>query len=396
MRVLINAFPAIKPRTGVGHYITCLYEALSGLADVETYPTPRQREWAASLYNRARGRGGPGGGRSRLGRVKGFAKSAAYSLTQAHFRSVAEAGFQLYHEPNYIPWPCDLPAVVTVHDLSVLAHPEWHPAGRVAAYERSFYPRLRRAAHFIAGSRFTRDEMVRRLGVCPSRVTPVHYGVRPEFKPLPAAEVDRALAGLGLARGYFLYVGTIEPRKNVATLLRAFCELPAWARSRHPLVLAGGWGWDSGATRELFDGRARDAGAVRLGYVPDCQLPHLYNGAAALLYASHYEGFGLPLIEMAACGGAVLASSADAHCEVLDGCAPVLPAGDVAAWRDAMSRLITNQDFAAELRDGLKPIAGRYTWGRCAAETLQVYNHTLSGRRRAPATSRRAGASAAA
>src|SRR5439155_17072924 len=122
---------------------------------------------------------------------------------------------------------------------------------------------------------------------------------------------------LGLPLDYLLYVGTIEPRKNVLTLLRAYGELAPKLRRRCPLVLAGGWGWKSADVADYFRREAADKGVIHLGYTDDRHLPGLYAGARALVFPSFYEGFGLPPLEMLACGGAVLSSTAEALREVL-------------------------------------------------------------------------------
>src|SRR5262249_26461427 len=151
------------------------------------------------------------------------------------------------------------------------------------------------------------------LGLAPEHVTAVHNGVGDEYFDVRADDVARTRGELGLPPRYLLFVGTIEPRKNVLTLLQAYCSLPSSARERCPLVLAGGWGWKSGRVAEYFEEVATSRSVIHLGYTEDRHLPGLYAGARALVYPSYYEGFGLPPIEMLACGGAVLASTADAH-----------------------------------------------------------------------------------
>src|SRR5205823_10169962 len=139
------------------------------------------------------------------------------------------------HEPNFIPLPSDLPTVATLHDLSVLRHPEWHPADRVLHFERRFRRGLAQCVHFLAISEFGRQEVIQALGLRPEQVTRTYMGIRPGLGPLPEADVRQALRRMGLPPRYLLYLGTIEPRKNVATLLRAYCSLPGSFRDRYPL-----------------------------------------------------------------------------------------------------------------------------------------------------------------
>src|SRR5207253_2488871 len=154
-------------------------------------------------------------------------------------------------------------------------------------------------------------------------------------------------------------------------------DLPPRARAACPLVLAGGWGWKSGPERELFEAEARNQGAIHLGYVDDADLPALYTGAAALLYPSFYEGFGLPPVEMLACGGGVIASTADAVREVVGRHAVLLDPHDLAGWREAMRRAATDPEFLAESRRGGIAHARRFTWHRAAEQTLAVYRQVL-------------------
>ena len=129
------------------------------------------------------------------------------------------------------------------------------------------------------------------------------------------ADVQIVLRRLGLPSRYFLYLGTIEPRKNLMTLLRAYVRLSAEVRERFPLVLAGGWGWNSADVAAFLHDEARHRGVIYSGYLPEEHLPAVLNGARALVYPSFYEGFGLPPVEMMACGGAVICSTAGALVE---------------------------------------------------------------------------------
>jgi alpha-1,3-rhamnosyl/mannosyltransferase len=296
--------------------------------------------------------------------------------------------YELYHEPNHIPLACALPTVATLQDLSVLVHPEWHPIDRVALYEREFEKGLRQCRHVLAISEFTRQEAIRVLGLPAERITTTPLGVRSDLAPQSAAQIATTLQRLGLPSGYLLYVGTIEPRKNLEMLMRAYCDLPLHARERCPLVLAGAWGWNSAECRAYYDEHARQANILHLGYVADADLAALYGGASALLLPSHYEGFGLPPLEMMACGGAVITSTADALVEVVGSRAHQLPPDDLPAWRDAMQRIILDDAWRQELCDGAIELSRTFSWNRCARQTFDVYRSVL---REASSTTKLAG-----
>src|SRR5439155_14500276 len=167
--------------------------------------------------------------------------------------------------------------------------------------------------------------------------------------------------------------GTIEPRKNVLTLLRAYGSLPDHLRARYPLLLVGGWGWNAADVAAYLDSEAKARGVLHLGYVADEHTPALYNGARALLFPSFYEGFGLPPLEMMACGGAVIASTAGAIAETVGRRAHLLDPHDLDGWRAAMGRVAEDDDWCQELREGAEDVARPFTWEACAADTPRAY-----------------------
>ena len=203
----------------------------------------------------------------------------------------------------------------------MLLHPQWHPPSRIADYNRGFERALKQASHILAVSEFTKREVVQHLGWPADKVTVTYNGRRPFLRPLSAGECAPVLRGLKLEPGYLLHVGTVEPRKNLGLLLKAHAGLPLEVRKRHPLVLAGGRGWQADELESEIADRAKDGTVRRLGYVPDESLAALYSAARALVFPTLYEGFGIPTVEMLACGGAVLASTAGAVAETVGGTA---------------------------------------------------------------------------
>jgi alpha-1,3-rhamnosyl/mannosyltransferase len=279
----------------------------------------------------------------------------------------------LYHEPNFFPIRTRLPTVVTVHDLSAVLHPEWHPPDRVALYESTFLPRVREFTHILTVSDAARAEIIRTFNLPPERVTRAYNGVRESLRPLPPAEVSPVLKRLGLPASYFLHVGTLEPRKNLLMLTKAYTSLPADQRERCPLVLVGPWGWRFEELAAFYESEAKHRNVIHLGYVADADLAAVYNGARALLFPTWYEGFGLPAAEMLACGGAVIASTSPAVAEVLGSCGVRLDPADEAGWRNAMARGIADPDWVAALQIGAIQQAAQFIWANCARDTLRAY-----------------------
>jgi glycosyltransferase involved in cell wall biosynthesis len=386
VRVVVNQLVALRQKSGVGHYtaqlLRCLQEK-AGEDRVDGFPAGWLARACQGKSRPARKKPGHGGPRrGRLGRTvdhwKGRCREVARQCGQAFLSRCLQTScnrwrYDLYHEPNYLPLVTDRPTVATFHDLSVLLHPAWHPADRVAYYERYLPGALDRCVHFLTVSEFSRQEMIRTLGLPADRVTRTYNGIRPELRPLPAAEVAETLRRLGLPPRYLLSVGTIEPRKNLLVLLRAYCALPAPLRNRWPLLLVGGWGWNTADVAEYFHHVARHRGVLHVGYLGDDDLVAVYNGARALVYPSLYEGFGLPPLEMMACGGAVLASTAGAVVETVGARADLVPPEDLDGWYKALTRVLKDDDWWHSLRDGAEDVARPFTWERCAAETMQVY-----------------------
>jgi len=175
-------------------------------------------------------------------------------------------------------------------------------------------------------------------------------------------------------------VGTIEPRKNVLRLLHAYCALPAALRRRWPLLLVGGWGWRTEEVADFYHAEARHRGVRHVGYLPEEHLVAVYNGARALLAPSLYEGFGLPPVEMLACGGAVVASAIGPHQETCGQAACLVEPEDTGGWHDALKRVLTEEGWHQQLRSGAVEAARPFTWERCAADTLRAYHTTLLNR----------------
>jgi alpha-1,3-rhamnosyl/mannosyltransferase len=239
---------------------------------------------------------------------------------------------------------------------------------------------LDQCAHILTVSEFARQQIIRVLNVAPDRVTRIYNGVRPVFRPLPAAQVQAILRRRGLPPRYLLYVGTLEPRKNILRLLHAFCALPGHIRQEWPLLLVGDWGWRYAEIAEYLHQEARHRGVIHVGHLDDRYLPAVYCGARALVFPSLYEGFGLPSLEMMACGGAVLASTAGAVVETVGNFVHQLDPHDVEAWRDGMLRVVTDDEWRRDLCQGVRHAVRHFTWEACARQTWHVFRALHEGR----------------
>ena len=261
--------------------------------------------------------------------------------------------------------------VVTIHDLGYLHFPAAHPAAARHYLDWSTRWSVRAAWRVIAVSEATRDDLVRMLGVRPNKITVVHHGVRPVMDVATDDAVRDALARHTIAAPYVLVVGTVQPRKNLQRLIRAFRQVAA-AGLPHTLVIAGQRGWLMESIED--DVNANDlTDRVRFtGYVADADLPLLYRGADVFVLPSLYEGFGMPVLEALAYGVPVVASNTTSLPEIVGEAGLLIDPLDAEAIGDALVRALTDAALRERLMAAGPARAAKFSWERCARETLAV------------------------
>jgi glycosyltransferase involved in cell wall biosynthesis len=300
----------------------------------------------------------------------------------------------LLHCPvNVRPLVAPCSTVVTIHDLVFLRSPEnLHPAKRRYLSAMTGWS-ARHASHVIAVSEATRRDVIDLFGVRHGKVTTVHNGVGEQFKPVGSTEREVFKVEQGVNGRVVLYVGTLEPRKNLPLLIRAFARLAADpALGDVKLYIGGSKGW---YYEEIFStaerlGLTRSGRVTFLGRVPDEQLPLWYNIATVVAYPSLYEGFGLPALEAMSCGTPVLASNASALPEVVGNGGLLLDPADETAWLEGMRAVLTDESLRAGLAARALKQSSGFSWDKSARETAEVYRRVLQ--QRAKGRSRRAGA----
>ncbi len=261
----------------------------------------------------------------------------------------------------------------TVHDLTALLMPELHTPGNVKADAGFAWQTCRRADGLIAVSESTRADVVRVLGLDPGRVEVIHPGVDGTY--FEARADGETKARYGLSRPYALFVGTIEPRKNLGVLLEAWSGLRPDTREEFELVVAGPVGWESENTLARL--RAAPAGVRYLGYVPEADLPALTAGASAFVYPSLYEGFGLPVAQAMAAGVAVITSNVSSLPEVAGDAAMLVDPRSVSELRAALESLIESAPLRAQLGARGRERARRFRWDECARKSLEFFRKVV-------------------
>ncbi len=276
------------------------------------------------------------------------------------------------------PLAAQCPTVITVHDLAFLRFPQAFRRGN-RTYLRLF-TRLstRRAARVIAVSESTRRDVIALCGVPAERVIAVPNGVTEAFCPAEPAAVAEFRRRAGLPDRFILYLGTLEPRKNLVRLLDAYAMWRQASQQDIPLVLAGGKGWFF----ETIFARVAELGladsVVFPGFVPAAELPWWYRAADVFVYPSLFEGFGLPVLEAMACGAATITSRTSSLPEVAGEAAVLVDPEDTAALADALSRVLADRALAESLQAAGPRQAAQFSWRRTASETAQVYREVLN------------------
>ena len=298
-------------------------------------------------------------------------------VTRWRLRGESQA---LFHSPSYFLPPFSGLSVATVHDLSHVLYPEFHPVARVDYMNLAFPQSLRRANHLITDAESVRQELIQQLGWPADRVTSVPLGVDAAFRPHTTEELQPAMQRLGLrSDGYSLCVGTIEPRKNIDRLLTAYETLPVPLRRKFPLVLAGARGWRSIKTHARMV-RAESAGWLRyLDFVSQDDLPKLFAGARLFVYPSLYEGFGLPVLEAMASGTPVIASNVPSLLEVVGRAARVVDPLDVSSIGAALEEVLEDGNWRTGASLAGLVRAASFTWAECVNRTVAVYQNMMAG-----------------
>lgn len=370
MRIGIDLTALLPEATGVDAYLLGL---VRGLAEVD-----RRNRYVVFVNREDRGRLPklprsfelvPASTRHRPVRL-GFQQVALPLLGAARRLDVI-------HSPSFILPLADLRAkhVLTVHDMTSFSHPALHePLRRSPLYRAAVAASIRRAARVCVPSRVVGEE-IRRLvpEADPARIRVTPYGVSEEFRPEAAQERAAGAGRLDVPSGYLLYVGTIQPRKNLELLLECYRRLAVTGAVEEQLVLAGRLGWDYDRVVALAGAPGLRGRVHLLGYVEQRDLAGLYARARVVLYPSLEEGFGLPPLEAMACGVPVIASTAPALSENLAGAAELVPADSPDAFAEAILRLLRDEGLReSRRREGLAR-AAQFRWKTCARATLACY-----------------------
>ena len=378
MKVILSIDPVRFPLTGIGRYTFELAQNLKKLPEIEqlrffsghrfvddlpeaTMPATSTASVSANLRQTI---------------LKNRVVVEMYRSASALKKRYALLGYadHVFHGPNFYLPPFDGPSVCTFHDLSIFTWAHCHPPARVRYMRKEIELTLQRADMLITDSEYTRQEIAAYFSWSPDKIRAVPLACSADFRPRTDDELAPVLNKFGLAvGGYCLYVGTIEPRKNLEALLDAYSRLPHAERQRWPLVLTGYRGWRSEQLHARIATAVAAGWARYLGFVEADELPLIYAGARLFVFPSLYEGFGLPVLEAMASGIPVVCSNASTLPEVAGDAAAMCEPQDVDTLSQLIAAGLEDETWRAGARCRGLLRAADFSWQRCARETAAVY-----------------------
>jgi glycosyltransferase involved in cell wall biosynthesis len=285
------------------------------------------------------------------------------------------------HAPDhFIPRCANLPVIATVHDLIPFIHPEWSSKKRFQnAKLWLFKKNILSANHIITPSYFSKHDLIERFHIPENKITVTYEGVNPEFfNEIPPERVQSTLERLNIKPGYFLFVGTLQPRKNIERVIKAHSRLSPDLKRAHPLLIVGHQGWACEELMETITQHEANQFVRWLKYLPNDDVKVLLQSALAMTYVSLYEGFGLPLLEAFASRCPVIAAKTTSIPEVAGDAAYLVNPLDIEEIHTAMKTLIDQPNIVIEMKQKGCIQAQKFTWNDCARQTKAVYELFLN------------------
>jgi glycosyltransferase involved in cell wall biosynthesis len=363
MRIGIDARLTYYRTGGIAAYTRHLIGALAALDPASDYRVIHHRGAAETIA--------PG---PNFHRVDAFTPSHHRFERWTLATELVRLRLDVLHSPDFIP-PMGgaRRRVITVHDLHFLHYPQFLTADSRRTYNDQIRWAVKTADHILVDSKATRADVADLLDVPPSKMTVHPLGVDPQYHPLDPAAVRAALDRLTLPSEYLLFVGTLEPRKNLGGLLDALDLLRPALPDLPPLLLVGRRGWQADDLLARLEQLTMAGRVIWRDDINDADLPAIYNGASLLALPSHYEGFGLTALEAMACGTPVVASNRSSVPEVVGGAGLLVAPGDPAAVADGLRRALEDSALRDRLHVEGPARASSFTWQRTAEIALGVY-----------------------
>ena len=376
MKIAINATTLLSPHAGVGTYTYQIAKNLKKLKPSHEY-TYFYGYYSDRLLNPGEEPRSFQGIKETIRKIPLLGSLARNANDFLNYFSSRK--FDLYFEPNFIP--LRIPArrtVATILDFSFELFPEWHPIDKVKYFKINFWNKIKKADRIICISDFIRHEATALFGFPEEKLVTIYLGVDHDiFKPYPPPELPEVRNRYRLPPQFILFVGSIEPRKNLKGLLHAYKEFGNNFREEFKLVLAGFQGWKNEEVMGMI--RKMEGSVQYLGYVPQIDLAKIYNLASIFVYPSFYEGFGLPPLEAMACGCPVVVSKAASLPEVCGDAAYYVDPEEVTSIAGGISKVLSNEELrASQIKKGIAHADG-FRWEKSAFQHLHIFEEVFRG-----------------
>jgi glycosyltransferase involved in cell wall biosynthesis len=375
MRIGLDGYPLSEPLTGVGHYTLELAHSLA-----RNFPRDEFELVSPKPFNPA-----AISGIQRESLPNLLLTQAKSSSLRGHWWSVGlpmyarRARFDLFHGTNFeVPLWKGRRTILTIHDLSTLLYPETHRARAVRRARLRLPIAAKIADAIITPTEAVRQQVCERLKVKPGKITAIHEAPRRTFSPMTQEETVPIRKRLRVEDEFLLFVGTLEPRKNLLTMLRAFEEVITRTSARPQLVIAGGEGWLIDETLSFINSASLKDRLLLTGYLNDEDLRALYSSCRAFVFPSLYEGFGLPPLEAMACGAPVIASRISALQETLGEAAIMVEPLDVQTLSRTIIEVLRDERRLAAMGEAGIKHARKFSWDEAAKRTQDVYERLLT------------------
>ncbi len=371
-KIIINTIPLLVKLTGVGKYI---YEVSRNLTNSDSFnyhyyygytsdklihpPKQDAKKSFSLVYDYL----------LKSNTLRNIIRRAVFSLS-----NLVSKKFDLYWEPNHILLPnikSDI-KITTIHDLSVIKNPERHPADRVRYFNKNITQTILNSHHFITVSKFIKQEITEYFGISPEKITVIYNGFNQDiFKKYPHETLITFSKKRNIPGNFILYVGTIEPRKNLKNLILAYLELPEKLKKQYKLVLTGYHGWENS---EIFNFIKKEReNIIYTGYMDELELAYLYNLAKVLVYPSIYEGFGLPPLEAMACETPVITSNVSSMPEIYEDAAFYIDPKDPYDIKQAVETILEDNILLENLKQKGKERSMLFSWENSAKNHLKLF-----------------------
>jgi glycosyltransferase involved in cell wall biosynthesis len=373
MRIGIDARPLSVQAAGVPRVVSSLVRELEKTDAVNSYYLYSHREFSLPFGNPR--------WQKRIGSKASRLSGIVWFLTEGR-RAILKDNLDVFWSAMYIPrlaLPSHVATVLTVHDLEWRLYPQTMSRKTYYAHRLLVWPSVRRADRIVAVSRATAQDLERVSSVSGSKIEVIYHGVDSAYKPQDSGNAAEYVAAkYGVAKDYVLAVGTVQPRKNLETLVEAWKILRDRTKDHFQLVVAGARGWKNTHLDETIRRLGLTGDEVRfLGIVPEEDLPVLYSGSSVFVFPSLYEGFGLPLVEAMACGIPVVASNTSSVPEVVGDAALLVSPTEPEAFAEAVLRVRNDENLRkALIEKGLSRAAG-FSWGRAASQLLDCFGRVV-------------------